>query len=63
MPREKQSKTRKIINQTMREVHKEPPARVAKTLRTQGKAAAERQMRAIGLSKARAAGARIPKRP
>lgn len=61
MPRKK-SKSRKTVERSMREVHKNPPARVAKTLRKKGKAAAERQMRAIGMSKARKAGARVPKK-
>ena len=61
MPRKK-TKSRKLVTSAMREVHKNPPKRVAKTLKNKGKAAAEKQLRGIALDKARKAGARVPKK-
>lgn len=58
----KPTKTEKAKNRAFREVHKNPPKRVAATKRKKGAKAAQRQMTAIALSKARSRGARI-KRP
>jgi hypothetical protein len=44
------------------EIKKNPPAVLAKTAAKKGPAAANKQRVAIGLSKARRAGARIPKK-
>lgn len=57
----KKPKSRKLTDAAFREVHENPPSRVTRTRKKKGKAAAEKQMRAIALSKARAKGARIPK--
>jgi len=46
-----------------REVHKNTPEAVKKTIAKKGKAAGESQRKAIALSKARAAGASIPEAP
>lgn len=56
------SKSRALIDAAFREVKGSPPARVKQTKRTRGKAAARKQAVAIALSKARKAGARIPKK-
>jgi hypothetical protein len=45
------------------EVHKNTPKAVKKTTAKKGKAAGEKQRVAIALSKARAAGAKIPEAP
>lgn len=58
----KQSKSEKLKNAAFREVKKNPPARVKRTQRKKGKSAAQKQKVAIALSKARARGARIPKK-
>lgn len=57
----KPTKTRKRIDRAMREVHRNPPERVQRTLRKKGPKAAKRQQVAIALSKARKRGARIPR--
>lgn len=55
----KQTKSRRLTNAAFREVRRQEPARVSATRFTDGDAAAERQLRAIALEKARANGARI----
>lgn len=55
------TKTEKLKNTAFRSVRADEPRRVERTRREKGAAAAERQIRAIALAKARAAGARIPK--
>lgn len=57
----KPTKTKRKIASAMREVYSNTPGIVKKTARKYGKARAEAQRKAIGLSKARRAGARIPK--
>lgn len=56
----KNPKKSKIVKAAFREIKKNPPAILAKTARKSGAAQAERQRIAIGLSKARAAGAKVP---
>ena len=55
-----QAKTRRLVGQAMREVHRNPPSTLDPS-----KTGAEReaQLRAIALSKARQAGADIRRRP
>jgi hypothetical protein len=60
--RAKKSKTEKLTEAAFREVHENEPSIVSKTRRKKGKEAAKEQKAAIALSKARRAGARIPKR-
>lgn len=50
------SKSKQTLNAIFHEVHHEVPKVVQKTERKKGKAAAEKQMVAIALSKARRAG-------
>ena len=59
MAKKKNSK----LEAAFREVHADTPEAVKKTARKKGKAAAEKQRVAIALSKARAAGAKIPEAP
>lgn len=49
----------RILQKMGHEMKERPPAVLAKTMRKQGKAAMERQRKAILLSKARAAGAKV----
>lgn len=58
----KKSKTRKKTEAAFHEVAHNEPAAVAKTRKKKGKAAARKQEIAIALSKARRAGAHIPKK-
>lgn len=58
----KHTKSERLKNRAFREVKENPPARVKRTQRKKGKAAARKQAVAIALSKARKAGARIPKK-
>jgi len=55
------TKTAKKLQSAFHEMKENPPAILAKTRKKEGAAQANRQRVAIGLSKARAAGARIPK--
>jgi hypothetical protein len=55
------TKSEKKIAAAFHEVHANPPAVVAQTRRKKGAAAADRQRTAIALSKARAAGASMPR--
>lgn len=50
------------IEEAGREIKENPPRVLAKTRRKKGAKAAERQRRAIMLSKARRAGAKIPQK-
>lgn len=54
--------TRQITRRAFREVNRNEPGAVKKTRKKKGKAAAERQRTAIALSKARRAGAGIPRK-
>lgn len=54
-------KSRRITEKAFHEVKKDEPSVVAKTRRKKGAAAAEKQKIAIALSKARKAGAKIPR--
>lgn len=56
----KETKTKKILHRVGTEIKERPPRVLAKTAKKKGAAAAERQRKAILLSKARAAGAKIP---
>lgn len=58
----KPSKSQQKVSRAFREVNKDEPAQVAKTRKKYGAARAKKQKTAIALSKARRAGARIPKR-
>lgn len=58
----KPTKSQRIKDRMFREVMDNPPQRVTRTQRKKGKKAARKQEVAIALSKARRAGARIPKR-
>jgi hypothetical protein len=58
----KKTKSKGKVEAAFREMKKNPPAILAKTRAKKGAAAAEKQRVAIGLSKARAAGAKIPKK-
>jgi len=54
-------KTKAKLQSAFHEMKENPPKILAKTRKKEGAAQAERQRVAIGLSKARQAGARIPK--
>lgn len=54
-------KGRSILKEAFGEIKRDPPAILAKTRRKKGPAQANKQRVAIGLSKARQAGVRIPK--
>jgi len=56
----KNTKSRKIMHEVGSEMKENPPRILAKTRRKKGPEAAEKQRRAIFLSKSRRAGARIP---
>lgn len=58
----KKSKTKRILSSVGKELKKNPPSILAKTRRKSGKKRAEKQRRAILLSKARKRGARIKKK-
>lgn len=58
----KQTRTARILSGIGEELKEDPPSILAKTRRKKGKKAANRQRTAILLSKAREAGANIPKR-
>ena len=55
----KPTKSQRLVTQAFREVRANPPDRVSWTRGVQGDAAAEEQIRAIALDKARKNGARI----
>lgn len=59
--KKKPTKTQRLVKSAMEEVHSNVPSSVKKTGKT-GKAA-EKMKIAIGLSKARAAGAKVPAPP
>jgi hypothetical protein len=56
-----ETKAQKKVHAAFREVHEDEPGIVAHTREKYGKEAAEKQRVAIALSKAREAGAKIPK--
>lgn len=58
----KKSKTKKVLHAVGMEMKMNPPKILAKTMRKEGKAMMEKQRVAILLSKARKAGAKIPKK-
>lgn len=58
----RKTKTRKILHRVGTELKNRPPRIVEKTRREKGPEAAEKQHKAILLSKARRAGARIPQK-
>jgi Family of unknown function (DUF6496) len=58
-----QSKSQKVVASAFHEVFHNTPAAVTKTAAKSGPVQAQKQRVAIALSKARAAGARIPKAP
>jgi len=58
----KPTKSQALTRAAFREVNKNPPARVKRTKRKKGAKAARKQATAIALSKARAKGARIPRK-
>lgn len=58
----KPSKTKRVLRSVGRELKRNPPAILAKTARKKGPAAAERQRKAILLSKARDKGARVKRK-
>jgi hypothetical protein len=58
MPTKKPTKTEKKVAEAFKEVHANPPSTLGKN---QTKAEREKQLTAIALSKAREAGADIPK--
>jgi hypothetical protein len=58
--KKKPSKTQRLVSAAMKEVHENVPRNVKKTGKT-GKAA-EKMKVAIALSKARSAGAKVPKK-
>lgn len=60
MPAKKPTKTEKKVAEAFHEVHANPPSTLGKN---QTKAEREKQMTAIALEKARAAGADIPDKP
>jgi hypothetical protein len=62
MPRKKMTKTKRIVKRAFHEVHEMTPKAVLHTMTAVGPERAEKQRVAIALSKARAKGARIPKR-
>lgn len=53
--------TRNILDVTFHETKHNPPQRVKRTQRNHGKAAADKQVRAIAFDKARRMGAKVPK--
>jgi Family of unknown function (DUF6496) len=57
----KQTKTARKLQSAFHEMKENPPKILAKTRKKEGAEQANKQRVAIGLSKARAAGARIPK--
>jgi hypothetical protein len=57
----KKSKTAKLVDEAMSEVHRNVPRTVKATGKTG--AAKEKMLQAVALSKARAEGADIPKKP
>lgn len=59
----KETKTKKILHRVGTEIKERPPRVLATTKRKFGAARAEAQRKAILLSKAREAGAKIPKAP
>lgn len=59
MARKPKSKTARVLKSVGRELKKNEPAAVKRTRAKKGKAAAERQRKAILLSKARKRGARV----
>lgn len=58
----KETKTKAKVKAAFEEVNENEPAIVGKTRAKKGAAAAKKQKVAIALSKARAAGARIPEK-
>jgi hypothetical protein len=58
----KKTKSKKILSAVGKELKENEPAVLAKTRREKGKAAAEKQRKAILISKARKKGARIKKK-
>jgi hypothetical protein len=58
----KKTKSRKLVEKAFHEVHEQIPEAVHKTFYKKGAAQADKQLVAIALSKARAKGARIPRR-
>ena len=60
--KKKLTKTRRLVRAAFREVSENPPARLKKTRKKFGRTRANKQKIAIALSKARKAGARIPKK-
>lgn len=56
------TKTKRVLRSVGRELKENPPGVLAKTKRKKGAKAAERQRRAILLSKARKRGARVGKK-
>lgn len=59
----KMTKSQRLVKAAGHEMKENPPAVLAKTRREKGEEAAEAQRKAIMLSKARKAGARIGKNP
>jgi len=59
----KKTKTQKILKSVGHELKTKPPRILAKTAKKKGAAAAEKQRKAILLSKARERGAKIPPPP
>lgn len=57
----KPTKSQRLTDQAFREVRLQEPARVTATRFYEGNEAAEKQLRAIALDKAREKGARIPR--
>jgi hypothetical protein len=57
----KPTKTEKLVHRAFSEVHANTPKQVKRTYAMHGPDAAKKQRTAIALSKAREAGARIPK--
>lgn len=58
----RKSSSQRKVKAAFREVKQNPPKQLAKTRRKKGAGAANKQRVAIALNKARAAGARIPKK-
>lgn len=61
MARKKKTKTRKLLDRAFREVHRQTPKAVRRTMQ-RNPVTAEKQRVAIALNKARKGGARIKKR-
>jgi len=59
----KKTETQKKVKAAFHEIKKNPPRVLAKTRKKFGAEAAEKQRIAIGLSKARARGAKVPPPP